>query len=605
MRCEAAACQFKIRLTVAFYSSSLCPRGTPALRQAQGSQAAALRCFALTELQMRLEPNGGDSVFLLTRGPLQSPPMIDWNPVTIKRWRRFRRMRRAWWSLWILTTLYVISLGAELICNNTPLLVKFEGHFFVPLVRFYPEDAFLHNGRQTRPDFKQIQALPLFTANPGNFMVFPLVSYGPYENVPPSSIVMPEAVTLAFRPEPHVASITVSLDLSITRSANTEFFFEATPDALRGQSLTNLWSLPAAIKEAIAERLQNRDAPAISASILNRANPRQAAELSLPEFALRETAPTTVRLTLREKATPSSLPHGTVCWDAQMQLTKASFKPWGSLPAEVKAELTAFAAQGLIHAVPLRITNINGAPYALTATASEVRWPYPPVRGHWMGIDSSGRDVFARILYGLRTSLTFGFLLVILAMLLGTALGALQGYFGRHVDMIGQRFTEIWSALPFLYVMILFGAVYGRGFILLLVCYAIFNWIGISYYIRAEFLRLRHLPFVEAARSLGLPHRAIIFRHILPNAIIPLITFFPFNLVGAIGSLAALDYLGFGLPPPTPSWGELLQQAQQFRWAWWLILYPSLALFIMMLLGVFVGEGIRNVYDPRPKTKFE
>jgi microcin C transport system permease protein len=190
-------------------------------------------------------------------------------------------------------------------------------------------------------------------------------------------------------------------------------------------------------------------------------------------------------------------------------------------------------------------------------------------------------------------------------MVLGTALGAIQGYFGKHLDMAGQRLTEIWSALPFLYVMILLGAVYGRGFILLLVCYALFNWIGISYYIRAEFLRLRHLPFVDAARSLGLPHRTIIFRHILPNAIVPLITFFPFNLVGAIGSLAALDYLGFGLPPPTPSWGELLQQAQQVRWAWWLILYPALALFAVMLLGVFVGEGIRNVFDPRPKTKFE
>jgi microcin C transport system permease protein len=210
-----------------------------------------------------------------------------------------------------------------------------------------------------------------------------------------------------------------------------------------------------------------------------------------------------------------------------------------------------------------------------------------------------------RILYGLRTSLTFGFLLVGLSMSLGTLLGALQGYFGGKVDMTGQRFTEIWSALPFLYVMILLGAVYGRGFILLLVCYAVFNWIGISYYIRAEFLRLRRLPFVEAAKAMGLPHRKIVLRHILPNALVPIITFFPFYLVGAIGSLAALDYLGFGIPPPTASWGELLQQAQQFRWAWWLILYPSLALFTVMLLGVFVGEGVRDAYDPRPQVRIE
>lgn len=531
--------------------------------------------------------------------------MIDWNPVTIKRWRRFRQLRRAWWSLWILTSLYLISLVAEVICNNTPLLVRFDGHYYIPLVRFYPEDTFLQNGRQTRPDYKQIQSQPLFKDHPGNFMIFPLIPYGPYENVPPASIPLPEAVTLAFRPEPHVASVTLSPELTITRSANTAFFFESSTEALRGQAFTNIWSLPTAIKEAITIRLQNQAAPAISATTVRLANPSVESELSLPEFTPRETAPATIRLTLREKSDRSTLPHGTMGWNDQMELSVSSFSEWTALSPETQSELTAFAAAGLSNAVPPCIIDIKGTSYTITATKSEVRWPYPPIKGHWMGIDSSGRDVLARILYGLRTSLTFGFLLVILAMFLGTALGAIQGYFGNHVDMLGQRFTEIWSALPFLYVMILLGAVYGRGFMLLLICYAIFNWIGISYYIRAEFLRLRHLPFVEAARSLGLPHRTIIFRHILPNSLTPLITFFPFNLVGAIGSLAALDYLGFGLPPPTPSWGELLQQAQQFRWAWWLILYPALALFIVMLLGVFVGEGIRNVYDPRPKTKFE
>jgi len=531
--------------------------------------------------------------------------MIDWNPVTVKRWQRFRRLRRAWWSLWILTSLYLISLIAELLCNNTPLLVCFDGHYYVPLVHFYPEDAFLHNGRQTRPDYQQIQSHPLFKDQPGNFILFPPVPCGPYENVAPATIPLTETVTLAFRPEPHVASVTLSPDLSITRSANTAFFFEPSSEELRGQAFTNLWSIPPAIKEAIAIRLQNRAALAISATSVNLANPRLEAELSLPEFNPRETAPSAIRLTLRENTSRSPFPHGSVSWNAQMQRTSSSFAPWATLSPETQADLTAFATQGLSNSMPPRILEIKGSPYVVTATKSEVRWPYPPVKGHWMGIDSSGRDVLARILYGLRTSLTFGFLLVILAMVLGTALGAIQGYFGNHVDMVGQRFTEIWSALPFLYVMILLGAVYGRGFILLLVCYAIFNWIGISYYVRAEFLRLRHLPFVEAARSLGLPHHTIIFRHILPNSLTPLITFFPFSLVGAIGSLAALDYLGFGLPPPTPSWGELLQQAQQFRWAWWLILYPALALFIVMLLGVFVGEGIRNVYDPRPKTKFK
>ena len=151
--------------------------------------------------------------------------------------------------------------------------------------------------------------------------------------------------------------------------------------------------------------------------------------------------------------------------------------------------------------------------------------------------------------------------------------------------------------------MILMGSVFGRSFSLLLFCYGIFNWIGISYYVRAEFLSLRTRPFVEAAKCLGVPTHKIIFRHILPNSLTPIVTFFPFSLVGAIGSLAVLDYLGFGLPAPTASWGELLYQAQQYRWAWWLILYPSLALFIVMLLGVFVGEGFRNAYDPKQYSR--
>ncbi len=196
-------------------------------------------------------------------------------------------------------------------------------------------------------------------------------------------------------------------------------------------------------------------------------------------------------------------------------------------------------------------------------------------------------------------------MLVGCSMLIGVMAGAVQGYYAGKLDITAQRLIEIWSALPFLYVMILMGSIYGRSFTLLLICYGLFNWVGISYYIRAEFLSLRKRPFVEAAKCMGVPSLKIIYKHILPNALVPVITFFPFFLVGAIGSLAALDYLGFGLPPPTPSWGELLFQAQQYRWAWWLILYPSLALFSVMLLGVFVGEGVRNAYDPKQYSRIQ
>lgn len=530
---------------------------------------------------------------------------LEWNPVTVKRWRRFRRLRRAWWSLWVLTVLYAVSLVAELICNNTPLVMRMDGHLFFPVVRFYPEDTFLHNGRQTRPDFKQLAHTARFASNPDNFVIFPLIPYGPTETTDPASIKLRDAITLAFHPEPRIAVVTLSKDLIIAKSDGTEFFFESSPDFLHGRSFTNYWSLSSALQTGITFRLQNVAAPSVHSRITSIGQPPRQANAWLSDFTPRPHAPETVRVTLRE--IDDSLPpaHGSIFMNNRLEVISSTFSPWLTLSENVRSNLTAFAAARMTGAAGEQTQVIGDTLYTIRATTSEVRWPLKPVPGHWMGIDSAGRDVLARILYGLRTSLTFGFLLVALSMALGTLIGAIQGYFGKRVDIVGQRFTEIWNALPFLYVMILIGAVYGRGFIMLLICYGIFNWIGISYYARAEFLRLRHLPFVEAARTLGLPHHTIIFRHILPNALVPLITFFPFYLVGAIGSLTALDYLGFGLPPPTPSWGELLAQAQQFRWAWWLILYPSLSLFVVMLLGVFVGEGIRNAYDPRPQTRYE
>ena len=190
-------------------------------------------------------------------------------------------------------------------------------------------------------------------------------------------------------------------------------------------------------------------------------------------------------------------------------------------------------------------------------------------------------------------------------MLIGLVVGAVEGYFGGKTDIACQRFTEIWSAIPFLYVMIFIGSTVGRSFPILLACYAVFNWIGVSYYMRAEFLRLRSRTFVEAAKCQGFSATRIIFGHILPNALTPMITLFPFLLMGAIGSLAALDFLGFGLPAMTPSCGELMSQAQQFRWAWWLILFPALMLFTVMRLTVVVGEGLRDAFDPRQKSKLE
>ena len=236
---------------------------------------------------------------------------------------------------------------------------------------------------------------------------------------------------------------------------------------------------------------------------------------------------------------------------------------------------------------------------------AEVGFPFRPVPEHPFGIDAGGRDVYARVVHGMRIALVFGLVLAFLGMLFGLVIGAAEGYFGGMTDILLQRFTEVWSAMPFLYVMIFIGSTMGRSFGVLLGCYAIFNWITVSYYMRAEFLRLRTRTFVEAAKVQGLSTARIIFVHILPNALTPLITLFPFLLMGAIGSLAALDFLGFGLPPMTPSCGELLAEAQQFRGAWWLILFPSAALFIVMLLTVLVGEGLRDAFDPRQESRLE
>ena len=236
---------------------------------------------------------------------------------------------------------------------------------------------------------------------------------------------------------------------------------------------------------------------------------------------------------------------------------------------------------------------------------AEVSYPFRPVPEHPFGIDAGGRDVYARVVHGMRIALVFGIVLAFFGMLFGLVIGAIEGYFGGKTDIVLQRFTEIWSAMPFLYVMIFIGSTMGRSFAVLLVCYAIFNWITVSYYMRAEFLRLRTRTFVEAAKVQGCSTSRIIFVHILPNALTPLITLFPFLLMGAIGSLAALDFLGFGLPPMTPSCGELLAEAQQFRSAWWLILFPSAALFIVMLLTVLIGEGLRDAFDPRQEARLE
>jgi microcin C transport system permease protein len=532
-----------------------------------------------------------------------SPRLFQLNPIARKRWARFRALRRAWFSLIALVTLFLISLGAELICHRDPLAVRYNGRWVFPIFRFYPEDRFTSNGRMTRPDYKQIAADPAFLANPANRMIFAPIPYGPDEIIRTESIPVPPGIRLRFSPLGHSGAIQLDDAGIIRRNLGADSFFSPPDPPPEGQLLSDHWILPEPFKEAIAARLRNQAAPAVEATLRHARDPQLQALVSLPSFQPRTTPPVGVRINF-EEILATAAPEDVRFDDALNPLPPVP-PLWAGCPPATRALLFDAAGQSRTGTPdPLDIA-IGQLRYRVTFLKPEIRWPYPPVANHWLGIDNAGRDVLARLLYGLRISLSFGLILTAAAMLIGIFVGAIQGYYGGRIDLAGQRFIEIWSALPFLYIMILLGAVYGRGFLLLLVCYGLFNWIGISYYLRGEFLRLRHQPFVDAARVMGLKDRVIMFRHILPNALVPVITFFPFSLVGAIGSLAALDYLGFGLPPPTPSWGEMLQQAQQFRWAWWLILYPSLALFIVMLLGIFIGEGVRQAYDPHRPSRWE
>lgn len=225
--------------------------------------------------------------------------------------------------------------------------------------------------------------------------------------------------------------------------------------------------------------------------------------------------------------------------------------------------------------------------------------PHPPSRAHWLGTDHSARDVLARLLYGFRTSMSFALALACIGTVFGVIIGGVQGYLGGRFDLAAQRFIEIWSALPFLYVVILIGSIYGQTFAVLLFVFSLFQWIGLSYYMRGEFYRLKDQTFAQAARALGAGHTRTLFRHILPNALNPIVTIFPFSLIGGISSLTALDFLGFGLPPPAPSWGELLDQGLKYLDAPWLALSSILALFATLMLASFIGEGARAAFDPK------
>ena len=229
----------------------------------------------------------------------------------------------------------------------------------------------------------------------------------------------------------------------------------------------------------------------------------------------------------------------------------------------------------------------------------DVPAPAPPSKKNWLGTDDQARDVLARLIYGFRISILFGFTLTFFSMIIGVSAGAIQGYFGGRIDLFFQRFMEIWSAIPTLYVLIILASIVQPNFWWLLMILLFFSWMGYVGVVRAEFLRARNLDYVRAAKALGVSNYTIMFRHLLPNATVATITFLPFSLSASVTALSGLDFLGFGLPPGSASLGEMVNQGRNNLHAPWLGLTSFFTLGLMLGLLVFVGEAIRDSLDPR------
>ena len=360
------------------------------------------------------------------------------SPLNQRRWRNFKANRRAYWSLWIFAALFGLSLFAEVLANDKPIVVSYRGDLHFPIYRFYPETAF-------GGDFK----------------------------------------TEAIYRDPEVQCLIAT------------------------GGIVDCFDDPEGVMEDAADG----------------------------EYAGEDVV--------------------------------AGWAIWPPVPYSYNT-----------------INNVGTAPSA-------------PDADHLLGTDDTTRDVLARIIYGFRLSILFALIVSVGASVLGIIAGAVQGYFGGRTDLVFQRIIEIWGGTPSLYIIIILFAILGRSFWLLVAVSILFGWPALVGVVRAEFLRARNFEYVRAARALGVQDRVIMFRHILPNAMVATVTLLPFIVTGAIGGLASLDFLGFGLPSSAPSLGELSLQAKQNLQAPWLGFTAFLTFAIMLSLLVFVFEGVRDAFDPR------
>ncbi|ACI57396.1 binding-protein-dependent transport systems inner membrane component [Rhizobium leguminosarum bv. trifolii WSM2304] len=367
--------------------------------------------------------------------PVKPPRKGLLSPTNIRRWQNFRANGRGYWSLWLFLLLFILSLFAEFLANDRPIIASYKGEILFPVLVDYPEDKF--GGFLAETDYRSSVIADEINAN--GWMVWPPIRY-------------------SYR----------SVNSNIPHSAPTAPF----------------WLMS---KE---ERC-------------------------------------------------SGYPEG------------------ANDPA-------------------CTLGNLN-----------------------WLGTDDQARDVLARVIYGFRISVLFGLALTICSAIIGVTAGAVQGYFGGWTDLLLQRFIEIWSSMPVLYILLIIAAILPPGFFVLLGIMLLFSWVGFVGIVRAEFLRARNFEYVRAARALGVNNRTIMWRHMLPNAMVATLTFLPFILSGSITTLTSLDFLGFGMPPGSPSLGEMIAQGKSNLQAPWLGLTAFFAMSIMLSLLIFIGEAVRDAFDPR------
>jgi microcin C transport system permease protein len=358
------------------------------------------------------------------------------SPLNQRRWRNFKSNRRGYWSFWIFSLLFLVSLFAELIANDRPFLIKFDGKLYFPAFVSYPETAF-GGDFETAADYRDPYLQKLIKEKNGT-IVWPLIRYS-YD--------------------------THNLDLPTPAPSKPT------------------WMLTEEQCKAVVEKKGLRG-----------------------------------------------------CRDLEY---------------------------------------------------------------NWLGTDDQGRDVVARLIYGFRISVLFGLALTIISSVIGIAAGGIQGYFGGWVDLLFQRFIEVWTAIPSLYLLLILSSVLVPGFFVLLGILLLFSWVSLVGLVRAEFLRGRNFEYIQAARALGVSNRTIMFRHLLPNAMVATMTFLPFIVSSSVMTLTALDFLGFGLPPGSPSLGELLSQGKANVQAPWLGFTGFFSVAIMLSLLIFIGEGVRDAFDPR------